>query len=314
MSAWNTGGLKTEDIIRAIDDTSYCMVPGAVSDATIDAITGELELWRLPMNENDVHAVAIRNGSYFSHALAKSQTLFRLVTDPFVLGLSRARLGDEARLKCHRVYSIYPGFDQPWHTDNKAHGLKEKRLEGLVFIVYFKDVEDGEFALISGSHNWNDRYTYSIFDDEVIDKRHKEDVRAFRQPKGTLIVYDSKTIHRALPIRGRHWHRTSLFFQVDSFGGDAEKLLLNAAFLEDPTPEQMVFLGFGKPSTYPCCPDNTSLKDLLPHQLMKVQKDLLVALARTGVQGVKDRIPREIKHRLMHFAGKDVKWNTLFNS
>jgi ectoine hydroxylase-related dioxygenase (phytanoyl-CoA dioxygenase family) len=314
MAGLSTGSVKVEDLVREIDEASYCVVEGAVGEGVIAAIERELQLWRLPMNENDVHAVAIRNGIYFSHAIAKSPTLFHLITDPFVLALSRARLGDDCRLKCHRVYSIYPGFDQPWHTDNKAHGMKEARLDGLVFIVYFKDVADGELRLLRGSHRWNDRYPHSIFDDEVIDTRHAADVVSLKRPKGTLIVYDAKAVHRAVPIRDKHWHRTSLFFQVDSFGGDAEKTLLDVAFLDNLTPEVMRFLGFGKPSTYPTAPSETSLSTLLPRQLLDVQKDLLVAFARTSARGFIDLFSREFKHRLQHLARKEVKWNTIFNS
>ena len=314
MAGLSTGSLEVEDLVREIDTNSYCVIDAAVDDGTIEAIERELHLWRLPINENDVHAVARRNGFYFSHALAKSPTLFRLITDPFVLALSRARLGETCRLKCHRVYSIYPGFDQPWHTDNKAHGVKEARLDGLVFIVYFKDVVDGELRLLRGSHRWNDRYPYSIFDDEVVEQRHEADVVALRKPKGTMIVYDAKAVHRATPIRDRRWHRTSLFFQVDGFDGDAERTLLDAAFLDDLTPEVTRFLGFGKPSTYPTAPSETNLSTLLPGQLLGVQKDLLVAFAQTSARGLIDLLPREVKHRLQHLIGKEVKWNTTFNS
>ncbi len=228
--------------------------------------------------------------------------------------MSRARLGGGCRLKCHRVYSIYPGFDQPWHTDNKAHGLKLERLDGLVFIVYFKDVVDGELQLLRGSHRWNDRYPYSIFDDEVVDQRHKGDVVALKRPKGTLIVYDAKAVHRATPIRDRRWHRTSLFFQVDSFGGDAEKTILDTSFLDNMSPELMSILGFCKPSTYPTAPSETSLDTFLPGQLLDVQRQVIVALARTSVRGLIDRLPRELKHRLQNLVGKEVKWNTTFNT
>lgn len=314
MGLLNTDRIDIDAVLKDVDERSYHVIEDAVPAEVIDRITSELELWEFPLNKNDVHAVAIRNGAYFSHALAKSETLYQLVTDPFIRGLARARLGPDYRLKCHRVYSVYPGFDQPWHTDNKAHGVKEARLDGLVFITYFKDVEDGELQLLRGSHKWNNDYEHSIFDEAVINERHADLVTSMKKPRGTMIVYDAKAVHRARPIKSRTWHRTSLFFQVDSFGGDAEKLLLNAAFLKDLSPDVCQYLGLGKPSTYPVAPSETSLRTFLPSQLFRIQKDLVSALAATSVRGAIDTIPREVRHRIQHWFGKQVLWNTTFNS
>jgi hypothetical protein len=76
----------------------------------------------------------------------------------------------------------------------------------------------------------------------------------------------------------------------------------------------MGFLGFGKPSTYPTAPSETSLATFLPGQLLRVQRELLAAMLHTSVRGAIDLLPREFKHRLQHLAGKEVKWNTLFNT
>jgi hypothetical protein len=310
----NTANVSIDEVLKGIDDNSYYLIEDAVPGAMIDKIEKELHLWEFPLNENDIHAVAVRHGAYFSHALAKSPTLFQLMTDPFILKLSRSRLGEDFRMKCHRVYSVYPGFDQPWHTDNKAHGIKEGGLEGLVFITYFKDVNDGELQILRGSHKWNDRYSYSIFDEDVVNERYPDLITGFKRPRGSMIVYDAKAVHRASPIKDKRWHRTSLFFQVDNYSGDGEKILLDAAFLKDLTPELCQFLGFGKPSTYPTAPSATSLQTFLPNQLLEIQKSLLAAFASTSMRGAIDMIPRSFRHRLQHWFGKQVAWNTTFNT
>ena len=53
-----------------------------------------------------------------SNGLAKSKTLFDLLTSEKILDISKAYLGDEFRLKCHRVYSVSQVL-KPWHTDDK---------------------------------------------------------------------------------------------------------------------------------------------------------------------------------------------------
>ena len=45
-------------------------------------------------------------------------------------------LGDEFRLKCHRVYSTDAITRGVWHTDNKDHGNVNTKVKGLVFMIY----------------------------------------------------------------------------------------------------------------------------------------------------------------------------------
>ena len=66
-----------------------------------------------------------------SNGLAKSKTLFDLLTSEKILDISKAYLGDEFRLKCHRVYSVSSGAKKTLgipmikNTEKKMRILKE---------------------------------------------------------------------------------------------------------------------------------------------------------------------------------------------
>ena len=80
------------------------------------------------------------SGYFASNALAKSSTLFKLLTSEKILQIAKQYLGNEFRLKCHRIYSTNPIARGAWHTDNKQYGDKDKKIKGLVIIIYLNDV------------------------------------------------------------------------------------------------------------------------------------------------------------------------------
>ena len=43
------------------------------------------------------------------------------------MNIAKSYLGENFRLKCHRVYSVSPGAKNPWHTDDKKYGSKTEK-------------------------------------------------------------------------------------------------------------------------------------------------------------------------------------------
>lgn len=297
-------------VAREIREKGYFSFERALSLEAIEAAERELGLWNFPINSNDVHAVTSRHSNFFCHVLAKSPTLYRLETHPFVLDLAEAYIGPKFRLTAQRVYSVFRGTDMPWHSDNKALGEKRNNYDGLIFIFYFKDVIDGEFQIIRNSHTWSPEYTFSNFDEAVISTKYKDDIISFKMPAGSVVIYNERAVHRAKPITRSDWYRTSLFFQVDNIVDNAEKILLNPEFITDATPRIQQYLGFGKPATYPTAPEHTSLATFRPGQLMGLQGQTLVALGRFYLESMKDLIPRAWRHTIKAALGKKVDWNT----
>ena len=77
-------------VAEQIRQNGYFSFERALSLEAIEAAERELGLWNFPINSNDVHAVTNRHSNFFSHVLAKSPTLYRLETHPFVLDLAEA--------------------------------------------------------------------------------------------------------------------------------------------------------------------------------------------------------------------------------
>jgi ectoine hydroxylase-related dioxygenase (phytanoyl-CoA dioxygenase family) len=140
-----------------------------------------------------------------------------------------------------------------WHTDNKQERKKIK-FTGLIFIIYVCDVDEGEFQFIEGSHKFSNKFDSPEITNEFIDKNYSKLIKSFKLPKGSLLIYDATGIHRAKPFKNNKYVRKSLYFQVDAYDENSEKILLNTKFLNNFTPEIKKLLGFGKENNYPLYP------------------------------------------------------------
>src|SRR5690606_30686500 len=129
-----------------------------------------------------------------------------------------------------RYYETYGRHHMQWHTDNKTD-RSFSHIPGLIFIAYVEDVEDGEFQYVRGSQNWSGDSAYSDYSDAFIQENYAHEVRSFKAPKGTIVIYDIYGIHRGKPVSDRKFVRKRLFFQVDSKIDSAEPILLNTSFL-----------------------------------------------------------------------------------
>ena len=116
--------MSSKNITEEISKNSFFSKESILNSEIIDKIMSETELFKIKFNSVDISAVHDQDGYYMSNGLAKSKTLFDLLTSEKILDISQAYLGDKFRLKCHRVYSDSPGAKNPWHTDDKKYGEK----------------------------------------------------------------------------------------------------------------------------------------------------------------------------------------------
>jgi hypothetical protein len=104
-------------------------------------------------------------------------------------------------------------------------------------------------------------------------------------PDGSIILYDTYGIHRAKPIASRSFTRKSIFFQVDASPDNAEKILVNPAFVDDRDERLLDFLGFGQKHDFPANPP-TLLKHAPVGVLLRFQRTLLMAYASRLLYGL----------------------------
>lgn len=281
------------EIVRSINETGYFSFAAAVQPAFLARLQAELQPHVPRLNHNDAGPVWFNEQYFFPHALACSQSYFDYVTAQALRNVCRTKFGSSFRLKCHRYYETGPGHSMEWHADNVTNEGVVTDSNGLIFILYVNDVDDGEFQLVSDSYKerksgeWSYNYT-----NEFIERKFGDKVKSFRMPAGSLIVYDTYGIHRAKPIVSRSFVRKSIFFQVDQSDDHAEKLLLNPAFLDRSDPALFDYLGFGKPHGFPANP-RSSIRDVPLGRLMGFQGQLFGAVLARAKYGLFNLLPHD---------------------
>ena len=274
----NFKNIPANDIALTISNDSFFSMEGAIKKETIDKILSEVDLFNLNINSNDINPVHSNEGYYASSAIAKSITLYNLLTSEKIFSIAKNYLGENFRLKCHRVYSTDPFTRGAWHTDNKNHGKVNSQVRGLVFMIYLNDTFNGEFQAIKKSHLENYKFTGSNFDEDLIKNFDEKDIIKFKSPVGSIIIFDSRTIHRAKPYYNILWSRKSLFFQIDNEIDDGEKIIINTSFVNNFDKRLQNYLGLGKKNSMPHEPQNSKILNLDYKNIFKIQIQLFFAL------------------------------------
>lgn len=285
------------EIVKSIEETGFYCFANAVQPSFLETLQGELQPHKPSQNLNDAAPVWFNEQYFFPHALSCSKRYFDYVTSDILRSVCAARFGRTFRLKCHRYYETGPGHSMEWHADNVTNEGVVTDSNGLIFILYVNDVNEGEFQLVSDSYkarksgSWSYNYT-----NESIEREFGEKIHSFRMPAGSLIIYDTYGIHRAKPIMSGSFVRKSIFFQVDQSDRFAEKLLLNPGFFDCRDGELLDFLGFGKPSEFPANPVS-SVNDVPLRQLAGFQFRLLTALVHRARYGLFQLLPHDARMR-----------------
>ena len=185
------------------------------------------------------------------HLLALSQNYVDLITSPpmrkFVKGCLET---SEIRLKNQRYYETYGGHPQSWHTDDFAFGRKVPN-EGLVFVIYMDDTNEGEFQLIKNSKEWAKSFDFNNYDETLFPMDFVENIVSFPGKKGALIIFNSKLVHRAKQVSRKSFVRKSILFHFDQGNENGEHLLINPALLKAHDKETLQILGFGNEMLFP---------------------------------------------------------------
>jgi hypothetical protein len=251
---------KEIDELKILNDLKikgYHAIEEFIKLDDITEIENDVTKNRYSLNQNTLNGLYYETQYYFINLLSDSKKCYDFITSNFLLNICQNYLGNSFRLRALRYYETMGGHVMKWHTDNKQDRKKIK-FNGLIFIIYVSDVQDGEFQFIEGSHKFSNKFDSPEISDELIDKNYSNLIRSFKLKKGSLIIYDATGIHRAKPFINNNYVRKSLYFQVDAYQENGEKILLNAKFLDNLTPEVKKILGLGKENNYTPYP-NTNL-------------------------------------------------------
>src|SRR5205823_2235552 len=131
-------------------------------------------------------------------------------------------------------------------------------------------------------------------------ENYGQDIVDFRMPKGSVVIYDTRLVHRAAPITQSGFERRSLFFQVERKSRGGEPILLNTSFADNLSSEQQYFLGFGAEPEYDVYPQ-TGLSTMRPRQLMELAIRSVGAWVRASGRSLAQRTSPTIRDRVRRF-------------
>jgi Phytanoyl-CoA dioxygenase (PhyH) len=274
---------NTEEIVNDVKTKGYFVFEQALQEQYVEELLQEIDFDRILVNTNDVGVVIATDIKFLTHCLASSKKTYDVITSQKVLDICKAYFTDDYKLTNHRVYKTQKNSHMPWHTDNNLQSGKQlsakHHMPGLLFLIYLSDVSDNAFQLVKESHQWSKNYSHEVYlSDEFIEEKYTQDILTLPMKKGSIVVCDIHTIHRAEPFHDKDYTRYTLLFQVDQVGseyvGHGEKNLVNTEYLDNLTPEVMDYLGFGFKRDYPAFP-NSSIATMKLPDVWKLQKQLL---------------------------------------
>ena len=249
------------EILSLISEDGYADLTGLISDQQIDTINDKIKFAMDQPHSNGQRGY-VKQGCqrYLADTLSYGKEIIDVYTNPTLIEIAEKYAEDLVHLSNYRIYSTYPSedFKMWWHLDNKidTYDFEKKTFiqqvvpddKGLIFLMYLTDVVDGGVQLVKGSQKWSRKHNQESFDhmeDEFMD-----DIVTFNNcPKGTFVVYDYATIHRAKPYNGGQV-RTSMFGQLSPSRMPAgEPILLNVRDISKLSEKQKQVLNFGKNPT-----------------------------------------------------------------
>jgi ectoine hydroxylase-related dioxygenase (phytanoyl-CoA dioxygenase family) len=254
---------STSDTVDLLRRKGYYAVENAISREAADQILADVNDLQFSINENMPANVVHKGQTFANHIFSRSKTAFDIATSDRVTSILREALGPVFRMVGKRVYETRSGFYMRFHSDAGAPCVDPMQLDTVVFIFYLSDVEEGEWQIVEGSHLWGETTLGSQESDEELIARPDLKVVGFKMPKGSLVVYNGRVLHRAKPYVSETFSRRSFFFQVNRDADTGEPILIDAGFIRPNLSEDAkMLMGFGKLAIMPPYPRSTP--DSLP--------------------------------------------------
>lgn len=249
--------VPASEIISSIQRNGYFTMECVLEPDCVDTILNDVNHLQFKVNENHCPVVMTRTQSFCNHFLARSGTAFRVLTSEAVTEICQRALGPVYRMVGKRIYETRSNHYMQFHSDVGSQPAAPLQIDGVGFIFYLCDTYDGEWQTITGSHEWGESYVGSRENDDELIAKHKDHIRSFPMPKGSLIVYNGRMLHRAKPIENDTFSRISMFMQVNRNASTGEPILVDMGYLDGLSDQAKTLLGYGKVATSPPWPQTT---------------------------------------------------------
>jgi hypothetical protein len=239
-------GKSAQGIVETIKVDGIFACERAVTSEAIDKILEEIGGLDFRINVNSIAPAVKNNQTYFNQFLAVSRTAFDLCRDPRITGVAKEALGPTHRMVGKRIYETRHGHYMSFHSDVGIPCDDPRKLDGLGFIFYMSDVEDGCFEVVENSQTWGASHLGSREEDQKLIK--EQHIRRFPMPKGSYVIYNGRLLHRAEPIKEPGVRRQSFHFQVNRGPHVGEANFVNIGWLNDLDEDAKMLLGYGSPN------------------------------------------------------------------
>lgn len=235
----------TSEIANEIRTRGIYACESAVRSEAIDQILEDIGGLNFRVNTNELLPVIAAKQTYQNNFMALSRLALNLVCSERITSICDELLGAVYRVVGKRIYETRYGQYMQFHSDVGRRPSADARIDGLGFIFYMCDVDDGAFEILEGSQTWNEDTKGSKENDDKLLATEK--VRRFPMPKGSYVIYNGRLIHRARPMEKPGKPRQSFHFQVNRGPKVGEPIYVNIGWLGDLSPKGRRILGYGIP-------------------------------------------------------------------
>ena len=252
--------LDCNQILSTLKEDGAIQLKNFLSKELVASFLNDFELPTTQnLNNNNSGLIYYNNQKFISQTLVHSKNNFDFLSSDKLQNIFESLLGS-CTLKSSRFYQTGGGGISMWHHDEKNSGYSSS---GLILLIYLSDVlsiENGPFEYIKGTHKMSHGMQDEDFWVKNINKNHSQNIVSCFGKSGTIIIADSRIVHRAMPHKG-NYYRTSLFTQISKLEDNTyrEKILLNPAYLDDEvlaSKRLKNFLGLGMSNTNHIFPES----------------------------------------------------------
>jgi hypothetical protein len=170
--------------------------------------------------------------SFENESVLLNSVVQSFLIDPVILSIAQAYLNCEPIADMTELWWSTKFNDRPDGEAAQLYHFDMDRIKWLKFFIYLTDVDHdcGPHSFVAGSHRTGGiprelrkRGYVRLEDDEVARYYPARDVVEFTAPRGTIIVEDTRGLHKGQHIR--HGHRLMLQFQFSNsrFGPATER-------------------------------------------------------------------------------------------
>jgi hypothetical protein len=248
------------NIVEQLETDGVAVLPDFIQGETLANMRRAFEsrLKRLRWNDFDGYEKTERFRHMVHDVLTLDQGFVEVAIHPLVKEVLRSYLGEQFELveakgwksiPTRRVFHGWHG--DAWYDQAAVSGIPRE----LKLAFYLSDVETGAFSYIKGSHR---KHQPRSWRNHEITAFAPEQIVKITGSAGTAFLFDTSGIHgQSWPVLEPryavfyNYHHPSVPIQQEDLDYYRyHPLLLNAAFLDNLSPEDQRILGFGNKTHY----------------------------------------------------------------